>query len=293
MPSTRRIGRCCRPQPSSAPASRRRSSRRSPASRRRSLEARLRSLVRRELLTLDADPRSPTRGQYGFVQALTHDVAYKSLGRRERRALHLATAREIEAAGDEELAGILASHFLAAYRALPEGPEGEAIVTQARLALARSRRTLGRAVRLGRRAALRRAGARDHDRSGRPRGAWRADRRVRAGARPLGARRGPDPRRDRLVSIPGRAGRASRERRSRWRGSSFDRWQIAEAVETLEAAIRDRDLSQPDPELAAVVAIARAWLHGTGSHPSRASSGRTGRSRSPSAPMPGGRWSMR
>ena len=69
------------------------------------LESRLRSLVRRELLTLDADPRSPTRGQYGFVQALTHDVAYKSLGRRERRALHLAAAREIEAVGRRRTRG--------------------------------------------------------------------------------------------------------------------------------------------------------------------------------------------
>src|ERR1019366_1485428 len=32
------------------------------------LEPRLRSLVRRELLTLETDPRSPERGQYAFVQ---------------------------------------------------------------------------------------------------------------------------------------------------------------------------------------------------------------------------------
>ena len=34
------------------------------------LEPRLRSLVRRELLAVEADPRSPERGQYAFVQAL-------------------------------------------------------------------------------------------------------------------------------------------------------------------------------------------------------------------------------
>ena len=43
------------------------------------LEPRLRALVRRELLTLEADPRSPERGQYAFVQALIREVAYGTL----------------------------------------------------------------------------------------------------------------------------------------------------------------------------------------------------------------------
>jgi AAA ATPase-like protein len=41
-----------------------------------SLNARLRTLTRRELLELEADPRSPERGQYGFVQSLIREVAY-------------------------------------------------------------------------------------------------------------------------------------------------------------------------------------------------------------------------
>ena len=45
------------------------------------LEARLRSLVARDLLSLDTDPRSPERGQYAFVQALTREVAYSTLSR--------------------------------------------------------------------------------------------------------------------------------------------------------------------------------------------------------------------
>ena len=40
------------------------------------VETRLRVLVRRELLELEADPRSPERGQYGFVQSLIREVAY-------------------------------------------------------------------------------------------------------------------------------------------------------------------------------------------------------------------------
>ncbi len=99
------------------------------------LEPRLRDLARREILELDTDPRSPERGQYGFVQSLIREVAYGRLARRDRRARHLAAARYFEAIGDEELAGALATHYLAAYRALPEGPEGEAVAAQARVSL--------------------------------------------------------------------------------------------------------------------------------------------------------------
>ena len=42
---------------------------------------------------LDTDPRSPERGQYGFVQALIQRVAYETLSRRDRKAKHLAASR--------------------------------------------------------------------------------------------------------------------------------------------------------------------------------------------------------
>ena len=84
---------------------------------------------------LDVDPRSPERGQYGFVQGLIREVAYGTLARRDRRARHLAAARYFEALGDDELAGVLAAHYLAAYQAAPDGEEGEAVAIQARLAL--------------------------------------------------------------------------------------------------------------------------------------------------------------
>ena len=99
------------------------------------LEVRLRDLVRRELLTVDGDPRSPERGQYAFIQALIREVAYGTLARRERRAKHLAAARYFESLGDDELAGALAAHYLAAHRESPPGPEAEALAVQARLAL--------------------------------------------------------------------------------------------------------------------------------------------------------------
>jgi class 3 adenylate cyclase/tetratricopeptide (TPR) repeat protein len=95
----------------------------------------LSTLVRRELLAVEAHPRSPERGQHRFVQSLIREVAYRTLARRDRRALHLAVARWYERLGDEELAGALASHYLEAYRASSSGREADAVAVQARLAL--------------------------------------------------------------------------------------------------------------------------------------------------------------
>jgi class 3 adenylate cyclase/tetratricopeptide (TPR) repeat protein len=110
------------------------------------LEPRLRDLVRREIFELDTDPRSPERGQYGFVQALLREVAYDTLALRDRRARHLAAAEFFGAQDDEELAGALATHFMAAYRAGAAGPEAEPIAVQARVAL---RAAADRAAALG------------------------------------------------------------------------------------------------------------------------------------------------
>jgi class 3 adenylate cyclase/tetratricopeptide (TPR) repeat protein len=99
------------------------------------LEPRLHSLVRRELLSLEADPRSPERGQYSFVQALIREVAYNTLARKDRKSRHVAAARYYESLGNEEIAGALAGHYLAAHANASEGPEAEALGVQARLAL--------------------------------------------------------------------------------------------------------------------------------------------------------------
>jgi len=101
----------------------------------RAVEEHLRTLDRRELVTHEQDPRSPERGQYGFVQALIREVAYGTLAKRDRRARHLAAARFFEALGEDELAGALAAHYLAAYRASAGEPEAQALGAQARVAL--------------------------------------------------------------------------------------------------------------------------------------------------------------
>jgi class 3 adenylate cyclase len=99
------------------------------------LEPRLRGLVRRELLVLQADPRSPERGQYAFVQALIREVAYNTLAKRDRKVRHLAAARFFEGLETDELAGALAGHYLAAQGYATEGPEADTLAAQARVAL--------------------------------------------------------------------------------------------------------------------------------------------------------------
>jgi class 3 adenylate cyclase/tetratricopeptide (TPR) repeat protein len=106
---------------------------------REGIEPLLHSLVRKEVLSLQTDPRSPERGQYGFLQALVRKVAYDTLSRRDRKAHHLATARYLEAnwVGDEdEIVQIVASHYLDAYSADPDASDATEIRANARDALA-------------------------------------------------------------------------------------------------------------------------------------------------------------
>jgi class 3 adenylate cyclase/tetratricopeptide (TPR) repeat protein len=100
------------------------------------LEAALSSLVRKDLLSVQSDPRSPERGQYGFVQDLVRKVAYETLSRKERRARHLASAAYMtDAVEDEEVAEVVASHYLEAYRAVPDAEDAAEIRASARGAL--------------------------------------------------------------------------------------------------------------------------------------------------------------
>jgi class 3 adenylate cyclase len=100
------------------------------------LDALLHSLVRKEVLSLQSDPRSPEHGQYGFLQDLVRRVAYETLSRRDRRARHLAAAEHLSAAlTDEEVTEVVASHLVDAYELDPEADDAPAIRERARLAL--------------------------------------------------------------------------------------------------------------------------------------------------------------
>ncbi len=99
----------------------------------------LTSLVRKEIVSLSADPLSPERGQYGFLQDLVKKVAYDTLSRKERKALHLSAAAYLRSLGDdEEIVEVLAAHYLDAYSAAPDDADAEEIRDTARETLIRA-----------------------------------------------------------------------------------------------------------------------------------------------------------
>ena len=109
----------------------------------------LANLVRREVLTVSADPLSPERGSYQFSQQLLRQVAYGTLSRRDRKARHLAVAAHLRAvfAGDgEEVADVIAQHYLDALHAIPGDPDAGQIRGQAITVLVRAAE---RAIRTG------------------------------------------------------------------------------------------------------------------------------------------------
>ena len=105
------------------------------------LEPILGGLVRKEVLSLQADPRSPERGQYGFLQDLLKRVAYETLAKRERKARHLAAATYLEEAFgpvEQEVVEVVAAHYAQAYAAAPADEDAPAIKAKAREMLARA-----------------------------------------------------------------------------------------------------------------------------------------------------------
>ena len=100
------------------------------------LESLLAGLVRKELFNLQADPRSPEHGQYGFLQDLLRQVAYDTLARRDRRDKHLAAAEQLTAKlAEDEGAEVVASHLLDAYRLDPGAADAADLRERARRAL--------------------------------------------------------------------------------------------------------------------------------------------------------------
>jgi class 3 adenylate cyclase len=105
---------------------------------------RIDALTRRELLAVDEDLNSPRRGELSFVQELVRELAYRTLSRSDRRALHLAAARYLESLADEGVAEPLAGHLVASH----------ALTTDEREALRLARRAVA-ALRAAARDAIR------------------------------------------------------------------------------------------------------------------------------------------
>jgi predicted ATPase/class 3 adenylate cyclase len=104
------------------------------------LEPLLSALVHKEVLGVQSDPRSPERGQYGFLQDLVRHVAYETLSKRERKIRHLAAATYLEQtfAQEEEVAEVLAAHYLAALEAAPDAEDAPGIRAKTREMLTRA-----------------------------------------------------------------------------------------------------------------------------------------------------------
>ncbi len=120
------------------------------------VRAALADLIRREVLTVSADPLSPERGSYRFAQQMLRQVAYDTLSRRDRKTRHLAVAAHLRAAfaGDgEELTDVIAQHYLDALHAVPDDPDTAQIRDQAIGTLVRAAERAARTGAAGRAAA--------------------------------------------------------------------------------------------------------------------------------------------
>jgi predicted ATPase/class 3 adenylate cyclase len=99
------------------------------------------SLVRKEVISLQADPRSPERGQFSFLQDLVRTVAYETLTRRDRKDKHLSVATYLErsrGADEDEFVEVIASHYLEAYELGPDATDATEVKAKAREMLARA-----------------------------------------------------------------------------------------------------------------------------------------------------------
>ena len=89
----------------------------------------LSGLVRKEVFAIRSDKLSPDRGRYLFTQLLLRQVAYDMLGKRERKARHLAAAAHLRAtyADLDDVSEVLAAHYRGAYEALPEDADADEV----------------------------------------------------------------------------------------------------------------------------------------------------------------------
>jgi len=104
------------------------------------LEVPLAALVRKEILGVQTDPRSPEHGQCGFLQDLVRHVAYETLSKRERLGRHLRAAEYLETVfpDEDEIVEVLASHYVEAFGLATEADDPTAIKDKAHEMLVRA-----------------------------------------------------------------------------------------------------------------------------------------------------------
>ena len=90
---------------------------------------------------MQADPLSPERGQYAFLQDIVKRVAYETISRRERKAKHLATADyllTLPGSEEDEIVDVVAQHLVDALDSDPDAPDAPEIRDRAREMLVRA-----------------------------------------------------------------------------------------------------------------------------------------------------------
>lgn len=105
------------------------------------IERRLSDLVRKEVLELVRDPRSPERGQYRWLQSLLKEVAYSRIAKADRHRRHLSAARYYRDLDDPELAPVAMAHYVSALETSDHEPHQlrSEVVETVRRALDRAR----------------------------------------------------------------------------------------------------------------------------------------------------------
>ncbi len=84
------------------------------------LEEVLANLVHAQILRVEASRFSSEAGRYQFVQSAVRQVAYGTLARRDRKRIHLDVADALTGVQSDELAPVLAQHYIAAVEAVPD-----------------------------------------------------------------------------------------------------------------------------------------------------------------------------
>jgi len=225
------------------------------------------SLLGKEIISVQADPRSPERGQYSFLQDIVKRVAYETISKRERKAKHLAAAQFLASAWsaeEDEIVEVVAAHYLDAYRTAPDDPDALELRAKACEMLVRAAE---RAASLGATAeaqhAFERAVELTDDLLAQAELHERAGMMATLGARTDGAAKNYE-RAIELFEAAGAAHPAARVS-ARVAEISWDRGRLEQGLESMDRAFAVLS-EEPDADLAALAAQIGRFMYFAGEH---------------------------
>jgi tetratricopeptide (TPR) repeat protein len=220
------------------------------------LEPLLAGLLRKEILSIQADPSSPERGQYSFLQDIVKHVAYETLSKKERKAKHLAAAQflsSVWSVEEDEIVDVVATHYLDAYGAAPDDADAEDIRSKAREMLVRAGdRAASLAANLEAQRAFERAAELTDDRVAQAELHERAGTMARTGARADEAAA----QYERAIELFEAAGQTHPAARvsARLAEILWDRGRLEQGLESMNQAFELLSQEEPDEDLAALAA---------------------------------------